>query len=159
MPVFQRPYIWTQDQQWEPLWEDIDYLAGSVLESGEANPHFLGAVVLQQVPNRVADIETRLVVDGQQRLTTIQLLLGTLHEVCAENGYSIPAARLGALVQNPDEYVNGDSNLKLKVWPTEFDQNAFQRVMKNDSGKEYTRNNRIVLAHEYFKEQVRQWLE
>ena len=29
VPVFQRPYIWTQEEQWEPLWEDVVGLAGS----------------------------------------------------------------------------------------------------------------------------------
>ena len=48
IPPFQRPYIWTQEQQWEPLWEDLSALAETIAERGQAEPHFLGAIVLQK---------------------------------------------------------------------------------------------------------------
>ena len=47
IPVYQRPYVWTRDQQWEPLWNDIVWLLDGYLE-GEGRRHFLGAIVLQQ---------------------------------------------------------------------------------------------------------------
>ena len=86
IPPFQRPYVWTQDDQWEPLWENVcnvaeDYLeqrdTGSDSVEAEANtkPHFLGAIVLQQVATAARHIEQREVIDGQQRVTTLQLLL------------------------------------------------------------------------------------
>ena len=42
-------------------------------------PHFLGAVVLQQVQNPSGTMQERTIIDGQQRLTTLQLLLDALH--------------------------------------------------------------------------------
>ena len=51
IPVFQRPYVWTQEQQWEPLWEDVTELAETIVEKGHADPHFMGAIVLQQILN------------------------------------------------------------------------------------------------------------
>ena len=62
IPAFQRPYVWTQDNQWEPLWEDLRSVAENYLEELErsgndevaaeqnTSPHFLGAVVLKQIP-------------------------------------------------------------------------------------------------------------
>jgi Uncharacterized conserved protein len=51
VPLFQRPYVWTQKDQWEPLWEDVRAVADRQLDdvpSNDAIPHFLGAVVLEQ---------------------------------------------------------------------------------------------------------------
>jgi hypothetical protein len=43
------------------------------------HPHFLGAVVLQHAPRQTGQMQERTVIDGQQRLTTLQLLLDALH--------------------------------------------------------------------------------
>ena len=76
IPPFQRRYVWERDGQWEPLWNDVEDLAGSVLEDGgDAKPHFMGAVVLQQAANPTGTLPRRIVVDGQQRLTTLQILI------------------------------------------------------------------------------------
>ncbi len=48
VPLFQRPYVWSQEGQWEPLWEDVQRQAERLLETGKpGSAHFLGAVVLQ----------------------------------------------------------------------------------------------------------------
>lgn len=51
VPLFQRPYVWTRDTQWKPLWNDIIRIADRFLDNpqGPHQPHFLGAVVLQQL--------------------------------------------------------------------------------------------------------------
>ena len=41
---------------------------------------FLGAVVLQQVQSRTGELQERMVIDGQQRLTTLQILFDALHD-------------------------------------------------------------------------------
>jgi hypothetical protein len=49
VPLFQSPYVWQQEEQWEPLWDDIGGLADRVLASGSdkaVGGHFLGTVVL-----------------------------------------------------------------------------------------------------------------
>ena len=54
VPLFQRPYVWNEENQWEPLWNDVIRIAERILTqpSDKHHPHFLGAVVLQQVQNR-----------------------------------------------------------------------------------------------------------
>src|SRR5438874_11885986 len=86
IPMFQRPYVWTQEDQWEALWNDIRNVAEWYLDELEAadgnnalaeersKSHFMGAVVFQQQPTASAEIETRTVIDGQPRLTTKQLV-------------------------------------------------------------------------------------
>lgn len=54
IPLFQRPYVWDQEAQWAPLWEDIRAVAERVLDTPTGYlaqpvaPHFLGAIVLDQ---------------------------------------------------------------------------------------------------------------
>ena len=159
VPVFQRPYIWNQNDQWEPLWEDVSDIAESIIENGRAVRHFMGAIVLQQRPNPIRSIETRIVVDGQQRLTTLQLLIDAVQEICEQRGHKSPADRLFPLVHTPEAFWGGDSDLAFKVWPTVFDRAAFRHAMSNSLPSDEYRNSRIVAAHNYFKNMAEQWLE
>jgi hypothetical protein len=47
VPLFQRPYVWNEENQWEPLWNDVVRVAERVLKRSleKHQPHFLGAVV------------------------------------------------------------------------------------------------------------------
>jgi uncharacterized protein with ParB-like and HNH nuclease domain len=51
VPLFQRPYVWNEENQWEPLWDDVTRVAERLLTRPyeKYHPHFLGAVVVQQV--------------------------------------------------------------------------------------------------------------
>jgi hypothetical protein len=100
VPLFQRPYVWNRENQWAPLWRDVVRVTERLLaDPGTRHqPHFLGAVVLQQLQNPVGSLQARTVIDGQQRLTTLQLLLDALHaELLAVDAVQ-PAMRLEALV-------------------------------------------------------------
>ena len=73
------------DQQWLPLWEDIsqkftEYLQGNK----DVPPHFLGAVVLDQKQVPTTYVERRQIIDGQQRLTTLQVFLSAFRDFCRE---------------------------------------------------------------------------
>ncbi|WP_309108879.1 DUF262 domain-containing protein [Arthrobacter sp.] len=50
VPLFQRPYVWSKERQWQPLWEDIARLADMLTKKNPAATHFLGAFVVQQMP-------------------------------------------------------------------------------------------------------------
>ncbi|MBS1913870.1 MAG: DUF262 domain-containing protein [Bacteroidetes bacterium] len=65
VPRFQRDYSWTQDE-WDDLWQDIQ---GSLAPGGEPL-HYMGYLVLQTLDNKVFEV-----IDGQQRLTTLSLLV------------------------------------------------------------------------------------
>jgi len=69
VPLFQRPYVWNEENQWEPLWNDVVRVAEKLLKhpSGKHYPHFLGAVVLQQTPRLTGALQERTIIDGQQR--------------------------------------------------------------------------------------------
>src|SRR5215813_310693 len=81
VPLFQRQYVWNREQQWEPLWEDISRKFSDYLEGRKDAPvHFLGAMVLDQKQTPTAHVEKRHVIDGQQRLTTLQLFLAAFRD-------------------------------------------------------------------------------
>src|SRR3954469_1866636 len=85
VPLFQRQYVWNQTQQWEPLWEDISRKFIEHLEGNKEGPvHFLGAMVLDQKQTPVKYVPKRQVIDGQQRLTTVQIFLAAFRDFCRE---------------------------------------------------------------------------
>ena len=172
VPAFQRRYVWTQADQWGPLWEDVCNTADDYLEQlNQANGerviaeqntarHFLGAVVVQQVNTATRDVDQREVIDGQQRLTTLQLLLDAVQSVCEERGVQDVAKRLFRLVTNYNyEDLGEDQDHILKLWPTTNDREAFRRAMHNGLATDGYEESLIVQAHEHFQLQARQWLD
>lgn len=163
VPLFQRPYVWNEDNQWEPLWGDVIRVAQRQLEdpTGRQYPHFLGAVVLQQVQNPAGTMQERTIIDGQQRLTTLQLLLDALHAELLSAGAEQPAARIETLVVNEAAFRERPED-RFKVWPTNRDRPAFNAVMAAGIPVAYDalphRSSRLVQAHEYFAGRAREWL-
>jgi hypothetical protein len=163
VPLFQRPYVWNEELQWEPLWKDLERVATRLLRSPNSTqaPHFLGAIVLQQLATQTSDLQQRTVIDGQQRLTTLQLLLDALHAEIAMIQASMPAARLEPLISNAEAFCRRKED-RFKVWPTNRDRSAFNEVMEAPAPVDYQRlehrTSRMVKAHQYFAQQCRAWL-
>jgi uncharacterized protein with ParB-like and HNH nuclease domain len=85
VPLFQRQYVWNREQQWEPLWEDISRKFNEYLEGRKEAPvHFLGAMVLDQKQTPTTHVEKRQVIDGQQRLITLQIFLAAFRDFSRE---------------------------------------------------------------------------
>jgi hypothetical protein len=164
VPLFQRPYVWNEENQWDPLWRDVLRVTErSLAEPGvKPQPHFLGAVVFQQMPNSIGSLQIRTVIDGQQRLTTLQLLLDALHAELLAVGAQQSAMRLEALVVNPPAFCELEED-QFKVWPTNRDRSAFNDVMGAEPPVNYESLNhhdaRLVKAHRFFAEQAREWLQ
>ena len=162
VPLFQRPYVWNQENQWMPLWQDLERVANRLLASpDQQQPHFLGAVVFQQIQNPTGNLQQRTVIDGQQRLTTLQILLDSLHAEINLVGEVDASKRLELLIRNPKEYCDHNED-QFKVWPTNKDRQAFNEVMAMDMPATYqslkNKDSKLVLAHQFFSEQFKRWL-
>ncbi len=163
VPLFQRPYVWNEELQWEPLWKDLERVATRFLKSPQTvqAPHFLGAVVLQQLATATSDLQQRTVIDGQQRLTTLQLLLDALHSEIEQAGAKQSAARLVRLIANEEAFCTHPED-RFKVWPTNRDREAFNEVMAAPAPIDYSQlknqNSRMAKAHQFFAERCREWL-
>ena len=167
VPLFQRPYVWQQEKNWEPLWGDVKLVAERRLAAGEtaarmpARPHFLGAVVLDQLAKDGWKITTREVIDGQQRLITLQLLLTAAMRVARVREVEDVANLLEPLVRNKPVLVKkSGADSEFKVWPTNADQAQFRSVM-NEVPDEYGKaaQGLFVKALAYFTDAISEWLD
>ncbi|SNS38650.1 Protein of unknown function [Geodermatophilus pulveris] len=134
IPTFQRDYEWTLDGQWRLLFEDLETTAerlldvrtggeeGSKLKAKEqtVSPHFLGAIVCASLPFATGGVALRSVIDGQQRLTTVQLLVRGLLDVLVEtNSDRIKSVR--RMLFNPDDVIESPEEI-YKLWPRRKDR-------------------------------------
>jgi hypothetical protein len=161
VPRYQRQYVWSK-KNWAALWNDI---VGAIArqgdgESEEAVPrHFLGAVVLrsQSVGGPTTMVE-RQVIDGQQRLATLQVLFAAVHAVAQSYGADPRyLAALRKLTHNDDEMSN-DEDDRFKVWPTRYDWVGFRAAMEPDRRPSVRGGHALVQARAYFTAVVGQWL-
>lgn len=164
IPPFQRPYVWDEETQWQPLWNDIVRTAEEVLDVLDDGPaalkkvpaHFLGAVVLQQEGAGAGFIKAHSVVDGQQRLTTLQILLDAVLQVLEKYGDTVDIATARDLVRNNPSRVQ-DSCEVFKVWPSRPDRDAFRMAMGVEGDFGDQSGSRIVQAHEFFRQAATDW--
>lgn len=91
VPPFQRPYVWDKEEQWAPLWRNVRRMADMRLADPFASPtHFLGAVVLQVQDQIPGNMQSSNIIDGQQRLTTLHLLMDAASAILEEAGADVP---------------------------------------------------------------------
>ncbi|QJW35486.1 GmrSD restriction endonuclease domain-containing protein [Cellulosimicrobium protaetiae] len=162
VPLFQRPYVWEEEDQWEPLWQDVVRIA-SIRHSGSIGAsHFLGAVVVQAEESAMGNLIVRNVIDGQQRLTTLQLLMDAAGAAFEERGLDRYSTQLEALTHNNPAFVD-DEEQRLKVRHTNRDRAAFDDVMNAEPPVTHDdlphSTSRITAAHAYFARCVGEWLD
>lgn len=162
VPLFQRPYVWEEEEQWVPLWSDIRRMAElRLLVPSSQATHFLGAVVVQAQDGQLGALQASNIIDGQQRLTTLQLLMDAAGAVLESGGQDTLAGQLGSLTHNQDNFVPpGESRLKIRH--TNRDQAAFDEVMESEppvvhEDLKHARS-KIVRAHAYFTGAVAGWV-
>lgn len=147
VPLYQRTYAWHRDQL-DRLWHDI-LAQADALRDGTASPgHFIGSLVLAPAPNVVAGGVARwLVVDGQQRLTTILLALAALRDhVRAESPQDADRVHRQCLV---NEWQTGNDHLKLL--PTQTDRPAFEACI---IGTHKPGGGNVAAAYRFFRESL-----
>jgi len=149
VPLYQRPYSWTK-QQHERLWGDIVELA----EARKLHPkatHFTGSLVLA-----VGDVgpgsSNFLVVDGQQRLTTLTVLLCALRDHLREVEPDSPEVhdQLHELYLI-NKFKPGDSRLKLL--PTQADRDAYRSMIDGQLDK--AAESSLLSTYRFFRSKIR----
>ncbi|CAB4866024.1 MAG: DUF262 domain-containing protein [Actinobacteria bacterium] len=148
IPIYQRNYSW-DEKQCQQLWEDILRVG-----SNETIPlHFVGSIVyVHSSQSTVAVSAPLLVIDGQQRLTTLTILLEALARVLGENepldGFSEKKIR-NKYLSNPDE--NDERHYKLLLSDTDKDS-----LMALIRGADLPKNHslRIKENFEFFTEKL-----
>ena len=97
-------------------------------------------------------------IDGQQRLATLQLLVSALADAARVDGYVVEARRLTRLTLHEEDEASGDG--RFRFWPTTVNQSAFRAVMQ-ESGpqpdKDSDPENAIEEAWRFFRERARDY--
>lgn len=164
-PLFQRPYVWTEDENWVPLWESIRSVAERRLANQTRRPHFLGAIVLDQLTTPTGKLHARQIIDGQQRLSTLQLALAAARDLAEAAGHPRYAQSFRKLTVN-EVPLSDDPDETFKIWPTNADREEFRTVMTaqgigavEDACAEFKSHDRLIAgAYLYFHRGFAEWL-
>ncbi len=141
VPLFQRPYSW-EKKHWDRLWDDLLEIA----TRDDYPTHFIGSIVTLQNPTTPGRIPTYLLIDGQQRLTTLFILLILLRDLLHQQGTDDIAEDIHDLITNRrkknDDY--------YKLMPTQWDRSAFQALINQESFDD----SQIIACYRFFKKQI-----
>ena len=128
VPLYQRTYAWTKPQV-QRLWDDVVQLAAD-RETHPTATHFIGSLVLAPSPLlSPAGVATYLVVDGQQRLTTLTLLLAAIRDHRAQHEDPSHTERI-----NDQFLINRwEQGQPLKLLPTQTDRDSYSACIRGTS--------------------------
>jgi uncharacterized protein with ParB-like and HNH nuclease domain len=124
IPLYQRPYAWTKEEAGELLEDLLTFLGDGNEAIDELNPYFLGSIVLIKSEQPAAEI-----VDGQQRLTTLTILLAALRA-------SLPtehANDLTTFLYQKGSLIAGTPN-RYRLTLRERDADFFKAYIQNEGG-------------------------
>lgn len=145
IPLFQRTYSWTT-KEWEVLWKDLVEL------NDMENPrtHFIGSIVNMPTISVPEGVAKYLLIDGQQRLTTIFVLLTLLRNRAREIQNQEFAEEINnTLLVNPYKK-DGDF---FKLMPTQVDRETYQNLI---NGTPNNIENQLTRAYTFFDKKLKQ---
>jgi Protein of unknown function DUF262 len=119
IPLFQRPYEW-KEPNWE-TWQDVL----ERYESSTEASHFMGAIVTMPSRSVPVGVAKHLIIDGQQRLTTLAILLCSIRDELAPDA-STERTRIQNYYLTNDGYKEWDY---LNLLPTQDDRDGFKALV------------------------------
>lgn len=169
VPLFQRPYVWERERNWEPLRDDLQHAAEEVeaeqagRSSVDPPTYFLGAFVTQERPRIPRRLPSSHVIDGQQRLTTLQILFAAVRAVATRLAHLPTAGRFEELVRNSDKAVYDDSpDDQHKLIPLPMDREAYRWAVRGPDRQEDdppSQAHLLVTARTWFERVVQEWVQ
>ena len=160
VPFFQRQFEW-RDEQLERFWADVD----KVISDDIKEQNFLGAFVLQTKSQSASRTREYVVIDGQQRLTTIFLTLLACAEYADERGWK--DWRYTDIQGRYLECLGDDEKGMLRLEPTPFDRRQFNEIFEKFSDRKIRAfpspsgkpKGRITRAYDTCKKKLEEILE
>ncbi|WGK68885.1 DUF262 domain-containing protein [Candidatus Haliotispira prima] len=144
IPVYQRNYDWKKEHCIQ-LYNDL------IEVSKNDRTHFLGSIV--SIYHDDGDDREYLIIDGQQRLTTISLLLLAIYKLIDENKVVSEISK----EQIRDEYLinkYSKNDKKIRLKPVKNDKNAFSSLFKEEA--DYLRESNVTLNFYYFYNKIQE---
>jgi len=143
VPLFQRSYSWDV-KEWDTLWDDLI----EIIEEGESRSHFIGSIVTMQTQSVPEGVSKHLLIDGQQRLTTLFILLAAMRDKARSEPGTLADQIDDLLLKNRYQ---SDTD-RYKLLPTQMDRDSFVAVMESSPE---VRNDQIHKARKYFDRRLR----
>ena len=147
VPLFQRPYSWKKSE-WQMLWDDLLDLC----ELETPRTHFMGSIVTMPTNSIPEGVSKYLLIDGQQRLTTIFILLCALRNHARQIEDKRLSAKIDAILTNLHE----DGMDYFKLQPTQVDRDVFHQLIQDNESNEVIENNSILECYTFFFKKIRQ---
>lgn len=145
IPVYQRNYDWTT-AECKQLLEDIIEVGN---KTSNDDTHFIGSIVfIHDGVYTSSDVKQLVIIDGQQRLTTMTLLYLALYRFALANGMDEKAAEINETILI-NRFVKEDSS-KLKLKQTDVNAKAFRFLMNDNSPSDYNEYSRIIDNYNFF---------
>lgn len=145
IPVYQRNYDW-KTENCKQLYDDLVKII-----KGHRKSHFFGSLV--SVYNPDGHNEEFLIIDGQQRLTTVSLLFLAMYNLI-DKGVIVPeTANLKQRIFEEylvDKWKPEDTRIKLK--PVKNDQTAFGKLFSDPT--EHIRESNLTVNYDYFYDRI-----
>jgi uncharacterized protein with ParB-like and HNH nuclease domain len=132
VPIYQRTYAWSEKDQLEPLFDQIEAKAQERITKGKADfPHYMGSLlVIPEGEAAFGRVQAFDVVDGQQRLTTFHLCFAALREVARARTFDDLAKKLEILLLHGDEVPIADKKSeRYKLQPSAYDRAIFRDLI------------------------------
>ncbi|SIO90588.1 DUF262 domain-containing protein [Nocardiopsis sp. JB363] len=160
VPLYQRPYSWGREEL-ERLWDDLTEQAerDQETQAGGAAGHFLGSVVLAPGLSSASTLTRWLVIDGQQRLTSLSIALMALRDRLREVEELGEGDHSGADRIN-DVYLLNKYNKgidKYRLLPTQADRAAYKAIV--DEHPHAGGDDRVGFAYNFFSSKVGKYTE
>lgn len=147
VPLFQRPYTWSE-KQWRTLWEDVMVFYTSD-DANDRATHFMGAVVTMPARSVPVGVSKFLVIDGQQRLTTISLLMCAIRDALGSD-------QQGSRNRIQQFYLTNfgsDGAEFFKLLPTQGDRAAYASLINEASG--VVAESQFKKSYDFFRRRLR----
>lgn len=144
VPLFQRPYSWKKSE-WQALWNDLVELC----KADNPRPHFLGSIVTMPTTSVPEGVSKYLLIDGQQRLTTVFILLSALRDTAKQSDEELAAEINNTILVNP--YKKDLDYYKLQ--PTQVDRVAFYQIINSETQVD---ESGILECYRFFEKKLRQ---
>ena len=153
IPLFQRHYVW-DDNVWITLWRDITEKveANQGLSASSRKRHFTGAIVTQQLDTIEGEVPKYEVIDGQQRLTTFQIILCAIREICKNRYPNIETAADNHIANKDYLLPYHDERYKLLRDESRPDESDFLLIV--DGKINQCKKGNIREAYRYFVNQI-----
>lgn len=146
IPVYQRNYDWTISECRELINDII------AVETEKRGTHFIGSIVfIHEGTYSTSEVKELVIIDGQQRLTTINILYVALYRFAEENGLEQDAERLYNMFLT-NQYVRKESS-KLKLKQTDTNSEAFIAILKGNE-KEFSTYSNVIENYNFFRSKI-----